>query len=91
MDAEMTVRFMAFETSYTSNVTCKPHQYVQVSYHFFWVSVKFTTAKGRRFVIESHIQEPDHYLALSTSFVTLALCKQRYPSFNPAEAFPFTR
>lgn len=30
MDAEMTARFMAFEASYTSHVTCKPYEFVQV-------------------------------------------------------------
>lgn len=35
MDAEMTVRFMAFEASYISNVTCKRNEYVEVSISFF--------------------------------------------------------
>ncbi|KIP08347.1 hypothetical protein PHLGIDRAFT_104472 [Phlebiopsis gigantea 11061_1 CR5-6] len=29
MDAEMTARFMAFEASYTSHVTCDPYKFVQ--------------------------------------------------------------
>lgn len=85
MEAELTIGFLSFKESYVSEVTCRPHQSVEVctcesdSQHLNVSNM----SSGCRSIIYAIIQDSQHGVAFSTGIAAVTAPESQTSAFGP--------